>query len=475
MQIEPPSPPSEDETAGAEARSQDPAEVSRQAPKRGSGFEAIALRARSGRATLSRRFRRGGFARNVALLVGGTALAQVVSALVAPVLTRLYTPADFGIAALYASIAGLAWAVGTLRYELAITLPKDEPSAANVLCLAEVVVVIVAIVLGGAVWWLRDRIGAWTHTPELTPFLWLMPITLLWGGTYKTLSYWAVRRRDFDRLARTKVSQGLGYALTSLALGFLRVRPLGLIVGGVVGQSAGCGTLVALVLKHDMEAIKSIRFSRMMTQAWRYRRFPLFSVTSELNAAAAYLPSLMIASAFGAGVVGSFALVTRVMRLPLSFVGTAIGQVYTGEVAHLIRENPKALYSLLIRTTKRLAVLGIVVVVIGAAAPLYFPVVFGAQWREAGYFCLVMTPMMYAQFVVSPISSVANLLERQDIQLYGDGARAALIVAVFWLARHQQWQAMPAMLAFSIGMTVTYIGFMLVYMRVARSAAQRAA
>ena len=41
--------------------------------------------------------KRGGFVGAVAVLVGGTALAHGTTALALPLLSRLYSPADFGL------------------------------------------------------------------------------------------------------------------------------------------------------------------------------------------------------------------------------------------------------------------------------------------------------------------------------------------------------------------------------------------
>ncbi|MBC7345458.1 MAG: lipopolysaccharide biosynthesis protein, partial [Clostridia bacterium] len=47
------------------------------------------------------------FARNVAVLAGGTAVGQAIVVLASPILTRLYTPGDFGVLAVYSSLLGI--------------------------------------------------------------------------------------------------------------------------------------------------------------------------------------------------------------------------------------------------------------------------------------------------------------------------------------------------------------------------------
>ena len=76
------------------------------------------------------------FVYGVSLLLGGTAGAQMLTVLAAPLLTRLYSSEDFGLLSVYTSLLALIGVVSSLRYELAIPLPEDDGEAANVAVLS---------------------------------------------------------------------------------------------------------------------------------------------------------------------------------------------------------------------------------------------------------------------------------------------------------------------------------------------------
>ena len=78
---------------------------------------------------------RGRFAKGVAVLAGGAALGQAITVLVSPILTRLYSPEDFGVFGVYASILGIVTVIASLRYEYALPFPEDGETAANILAL----------------------------------------------------------------------------------------------------------------------------------------------------------------------------------------------------------------------------------------------------------------------------------------------------------------------------------------------------
>src|SRR5262245_57367214 len=165
----------------------------------------------------------GVFGRSVLTLASGTAMAQLLLALAMPVLTRLYTPTDYGTLAVYSSTLTVLLVVASLRYEVAIPLPRDEPTAASLLVLTFALLGGMATLLSLLVWAWGDAFVATLKVPALRPYLWLVPVGFLGAGTYQTLSYWAIRRSAFTRIARTKLSQGVGQVASQVALGIARV------------------------------------------------------------------------------------------------------------------------------------------------------------------------------------------------------------------------------------------------------------
>lgn len=418
---------------------------------------------------LRQRLRARRFLAQVAVVVGGAAFAQAITVAVTPALTRLYLPADYGVLAVYVSLLSFPSVIASLRYEYAVPLPKDKVDAANALVLSQGLVVGLSIVVGAAGWILRDDIARWTQTPALAPYMWLIGLGMLWAGTYRVLTYWAIRKQAFGQIAKTRLSQGLGQAVTQLGMGLLGVRPAGLLVGSMVGQGAGCTSLAVLAWNQDRKALQQVSWEGIRRVAWRYRRFPLFSITAILNIAGLRLPALLVAALFGSAVAGRFALVMRVLGWPMQFVGTAVSQVYTGEASRLARENPAGLYGLLMRTTRRLALLGLSVLGAGLLAPFFFGFVFGEGWREAGVYCQIMAPMLYAQLVVSPTSALASIVERQDLQFYGDAARAGAIVGLFYLAFRLHWTPVLTLICLSGALTLSYAIYFGIYAWLAAS------
>lgn len=403
------------------------------------------------------------FLRNVLVVASGTALAQGLGVLAAPLLTRVYTPEDFGVLTTYTSILSMFLVMAALRYELAIPMPDDENEAYHLLILAllSLGVVTISVLLG--IWFLGDHLVRWLHLPDIRLCLWLLPASLLGAGGYQVLNQWAVRHRAFGLISRTKLSQGISQLVTQLGLGILVPGSFGLLAGDAVGRISGSGTLARLAAKHQRAATYQFRPAKLWEVARRYSRFPLLSVASGLmNAAGLQLPPLLLTIFYGPGVSGSFSLGQRLLAAPLALIGMAVGQVFVGEISHLRRQNPELMSGLFHKTALRLLLLGAApIAAIAIGGPSLFQWLLGSQWGQAGVFVRGLAVMLIVQFAVVPLSQTLNMLERQDWQLGWDAVRLVAVAGSLFGARHLGWSANSAILAYGLVMLVSYVGLYL--------------
>lgn len=416
---------------------------------------------------------RGRFARGVAVLAGSTVAAQGLVVLTSPVLTRMYTPADFGLLAGYVSVLVMFIAVASLRYDLAIPLPREDRTAADLLALALALALAASLAVGAVVWVFAEPVAALLRAPALRGYLWVLPLGLLGAATFQALSSWAVRRGAYDRIASTRVGQSVAQTAVQMGLGVLGAGPAGLLLGDVAGRASGSGTLGLLAWRRDRDTLRGVTLAGMRAAASRYRRFPLFASGSALlNAAGLQLPALLFAALYGPAVAGWFLLAQRVIGMPMTLVGQSIGQVYLGEAARAANQDPRALARLFSALSRRLlAYGGIPIVLVGVVGPAVFGPVFGPGWEVTGTYVLLLTPMFVGQFVVSPVSQVAAVMERQGLQLALDAFRTATVALAIFAPWALGWSHLRAVGCYSAGMLVTYTVFFVVYRRMVSAAA----
>jgi O-antigen/teichoic acid export membrane protein len=412
--------------------------------------------------------------RGVGLIAGGTAAGHALALLLSPVLTRIYAPADFGLSGVFISVMAITSVVGTLRYEFALPVTPDERSAMNMLVAGLLTNLAVVTLVALSIPVLGDPLATLIGSPALADYMWLLPPTLIAVGSYRLMTQWSVRTRQYTVIARRNLYFGTSQVIIQVGLGLLGLRPIGLLLSVGVGHTVGALTIGASLLTKYREVLRQVSVAEMRRVLRRYIRFPLLSSWAGiLNTAGSFVPLLVIAKLFGPTVAGWYVLTTRVVGSPMDLISEAVAPVYLGEAASLTRQEPRALRRLFMASFRRLLLAGIVpVAAIAAPAPLWFPVVFGDQWREAGLYALLLIPFYLAHFVATPLSTLI-LFEKQHLDLAWDAARFVLGVGSIVTAWRLGASPLQAIGTFGAVMAGLYVVLLVLNYQVTMRAASR--
>jgi len=354
------------------------------------------------------------FARSVSLLVGGAAAGQAVIVGASPILTRLYSPEDFGVLAVFASLLGILSVVASLRYQLAIPLPDCEKGAANVTVLSLIMVLGMTLLTAVVVIPLRQPIAETLNVPLLANYIWLLPLGLMLTGVYEVFNYWAIRKKAFSAIAQTKLSQSLG--MVGVQIGGHAMGPIALLIGRVVGQAAGIFKLVKIIIDNRGQ-FKNVTITGLVASFKTYRSFPLVSTWSALSSAGgAQLPAIFIAMIISPAAAGFYALTSRVMSLPIGVISKSMGDVFYSEAVDANSQGK--LGSLVVDIYSKMVSVGLpIAVVLIFAAPEVFRVLFGESWARSGELASWMTLGVFFQFATTPPGRVFLILERHGYAL----------------------------------------------------------
>jgi O-antigen/teichoic acid export membrane protein len=401
---------------------------------------------------------RAPLARGVTVLVTGSALGQVLVLAASPLLTRLYTPADFGILGVFSALSTILGVVVSLRYELAIPLAEDDGRVVNLLALSLVAALIVSSLTGAILWLWGDVITGWLNAEALRPLLWLLPVGLLAVGCMRALIHWAIRRQDFGHITRTEISRSIGRVVTQIGFGFVVSGPFGLLIGQIIGQSAGITTLARAFHRREGLLWRTIRLGDMARAASRFAKLAMLATGAALlNNGGQLAPALFIAALYGVEVAGWYALAQRILETP-ALVSTAVARVYLSEAPRRARANVASMYALFKAATWRLLAFGLLTLgLVVVAGPQLFGLVFGSAWAEAGQFAQFLALMALGRLVVHPVAQTLIVLERQDLQLAWDVLRFGALLLVFLAARQLTWSPLLTIGVLSVTMTLCYV------------------
>ena len=356
---------------------------------------------------------------NVFVLMTGTFLSQLIPFLISPILTRIFSPEEFGIFGLYFSISMILSVIITSRYEMAVMLPKSDIDSFNLVGLSLLITTFISIILFFMVLIFKHPVSVLVKSPSLENWFFVLPVTMFSIGLFQTLNYWNNRKEKYKILASSRVFRSAGTGVVSIALGYSFLKQGGLIIGDAIGQLLSGFFLLVNTWENDKYLFKEISKIKMIEQAKRYSQFPKYNVPSGLlEKMSGQAPVLMLSAFFGETITGFFSFSQRIISAPSAIIARAIGDVFRqkANVEFLEKGNCSGIF---IKTFQLLFGIGIVpFTAFYFFAPEIFGVVFGKEWIIAGEYSKIMTIMFFLQFVVSPLSSMFLVAEKQHIDMW---------------------------------------------------------
>ena len=375
---------------------------------------------------------RSEFIRNVFTIFSGNAIAQTIPFLLEPVIARLFVPQDFAIWTLYISFANIFSILATGRYEMAIMLPSKERKAINVLALSMIISVFVSAFSFLIVLLFNARICRILHNTDISIYLFFVPVSVLTTGWYQSLNYWASRNKRFKNVTYSRVVQTTSNGALNMGFGFLGLRALGLMMAYLFGQILSVIPVAYSFYKKDLKKIRLVNKREIIEQAKVYKDFPRinsFHALSDILQQSSVV--FLISYFFGNLVVGLHSKTIRLLFAPSSLIGSAIAQVFfqrasseyaqTGDIRTLVLKT--------IRSLAMIAIPGFAIIAIWGGT--IFAFLLGSNWRTAGEYAQILSPWICMSFIVSPVSQVPLIVNKQKLAfVFGLIGNAMILVSI---------------------------------------------
>jgi O-antigen/teichoic acid export membrane protein len=359
------------------------------------------------------------FSKNVLTLMTGTSIAQAIPIAISPILTRIYTPEDFGIFALYISIASMIALIATGRYELAIMLPRKDEDAINIVALSIIISFIVSFISFLVVFIFNAQITNLLGNEEISNWLYFIPMTVLLTGIYQSFNYWSNRKKQYKRLATSRVLQSSATATTNLGMGFNGFGSSGLVLGGIMGQGVATGILAKMIWKEDNHRINQIKKLKIFALMKKYIDFPKINMFHAfINDAKNFIVNILLVKFYDTFILGQFYMINRILLLPVGLIGSSISQVIFRVYNEKYNKKQDFSKDVLTMVLKLFLFALIPFLIIFFLGNEIFTLVFGQNWGIAGDLASAYALYVLFHFVASPLSIVSLIVRKQLTAFY---------------------------------------------------------
>lgn len=355
------------------------------------------------------------FVKNVIVVATGTASAQAVTMAFSPVITRLYGPETFGVLGVFMAMVGIISPLAALTYPTAIVLPKSDREAKGLMKISIYIACLIATLTSILLFLLNKQIVSLFKIEAIAPFLYLVPIVIVFAAFLQVAQQWLIRTKEFRVTAKVtfinamilnsaKASVGLFYPIASV-----------LVILSTLGSALNAIMLIigTRSAKHNMFG-NSMSLKLLRTIAEKYKDFPLFRAPQVfINAISQSLPILLLSSFFGPASAGLYSISRTVLIMPITLIGKSVGDVLYPRLTEA-KEKDENFTRLIVIATLSLSAVGLIpfgtVVVFGS---WLFEFVFGSEWSAAGDYAKWLALWLFFRFVSRPSIIAIPILNLQ--------------------------------------------------------------
>jgi O-antigen/teichoic acid export membrane protein len=348
-------------------------------------------------------------------MLTGNTISQLIPFAVASFLTRIYLPEEFGLFSNVLAISTLFGIVSCGRLELAIPLPKEKNKAQDILFTALVITALVTL-LSSAVYFFSHEIGTFYQDEKLENYLIYVPICVLSFGLLGVTNNWILRNKDYKVLSTLKIAQSVINNFGALFFGFIGYGIHGLVIAWMLSQFI---PVVYILFKEKIVWSRSRFNSKVVFDVLKnYRDFPLinsFHAFTDIFATQVIL-FFIISTYYGDENLGLFTQMNKYVKAPIVLITSSVSQMFFVEVSKAINEQRRVM-PFLKQTVKTTIMFGIpFILVLFFFAPQLFSWYFGSKFIDyglAGEMVRCNLPVLFFMFIVSPVSGLPILFEKQ--------------------------------------------------------------
>jgi O-antigen/teichoic acid export membrane protein len=353
------------------------------------------------------------FTKDFALLLSGVGVAQSLPLITSPIITRLYTPADFGNFAVYAAIVGVFSVFIALGYENSLMVTKDNNESNIVLMASIYISTLNAILLFIALIMVNKEIIINVIGHDLSGWIYFIPFAA-WSVTLvNIIQNYMNRKEDYKGISKIYVIKSLVYVVMQILCGLMSFGFFGLILSQFISQ------LLVIIKKISKIKIGILHVSMVTWEVLvNYKNFPIYNMPhGVLNALTASVPIFILTKIFDEEAAGNYSFALMVALSPAIILGTTLSKILNRNITELYNSGLPA-YSQIVDIIRKIFIIGLipfsVAFIYGANL---FAFIFGDRWIESGRYLEILIPYIFILMIVSTLSFIPNLYKKQRTYL----------------------------------------------------------
>ncbi|MGE6716268.1 lipopolysaccharide biosynthesis protein [Peribacillus frigoritolerans] len=406
-----------------------------------------------------------GFGKAIITLISGSLVAQAITILVSPILTRIFTPTELGVYALILTAESLFGSIICGRYDASIVSEPNKKNIYPIIKLSVLITLIFSIIasLGYGFFYfvMEEEYRSYSYA---IIFIFVM---LVLNGLIRILEAYNNRYKEYKVMTSVYVLRTSVQNFGTVILGFLKFSVFGMLISHTAGMFFGFKKQSTTIKPHLNEIWASSKSEMVAVMKSHYRQ-PLYSAPAMFANRFSYASiMLFVESLFGLTALGFYSISYKVLGLPLTVMSNNIAKVFFQEASREYDETGKFINSFK-KTSIILFLIAIPMVLsLYFLAPFAFEIVFGSGWNQAGVYVQILAPMFGIRLIVNTVAFGLQVVKKQHLEL---GLQLLFIIAsisCFIIAKLMALNINQYLMSITVLFSLIYIIYYLFVMKYA--------
>lgn len=345
--------------------------------------------------------------KNVAKISSGTILGQIVSIVTLPIITRIYGAEIIGSWTAIYAIATIITYFSDLGLSQAIMIESDEKVERLYQMVSTISLVICCFAYFITIGYYL-LIGYEVGDAIIYSFFVIMYAYTM--RQVQTCYTWLNRDKQYNVLMRNPVINYSSVAFFSIVLGLIGFKKYGYYFGITLGQFL---TLVNMkfVLPKKMFYFNMTYYKQAITKHMEFIKYQMPSqVSLQLRQ---QLPNLLIGSLFGNEILGYFSISQKLISIPITFIGQALGKVFYQTIAEMKRAGREIGVFLKKNMNRAMMIAVIPMILFAAFGDVAIVVFFGKEYELGGVISRIIVFRSLFTFISTSLAGIDIVTEQQ--------------------------------------------------------------
>lgn len=355
------------------------------------------------------------FKKSLAMLMSGSLVAQLITIITSPLLTRVFTSEQVGTYTYILSITTMFMGVINGRYDMSIVSEENEDDVYPLIKISLIIGFISSAVIT-ACCYLYIQYTDNIQIDYVYIYIFIF-ISLFTYSINNVLIAYNNRNKEYKIMTYVQVIRSIYQNIGGLILGIFKIGLLGLLLSYTAGQFKGMKKQGESIRPY-IRKIKNVDRSKLKYVLIKNRKQPLYSAPAIFANSFSYSSiTLFIELLFGMASVAYYSVSVRILGVPLSIVSGNVSKIFFQEASKEHNQTGQ-FYKAFKKVVLFQSILAIPMVMFMILfAPNICEIVFGYEWRIAGEYIKILAPMFGIRFIVTTITPGMIIANKQKSEL----------------------------------------------------------